>query len=222
MGEDVLAERHAALASPVRRGILELITASADPVDAALVAARFGMHITTARFHLEQLERAGLARREPITRVGRGRPRLAFRAVADSDDDRPVRELVDVLADALSHDADGGAARAEQAGERWSRSCEVAPAEDADGRVAALAAVFDRFGFEPEVREGEGESVLALHGCPFRDAAVARPGVVCSAHRGLLAGVLGRLGADAGDAGLQPFVEPELCVVHLRGALAPR
>ena len=49
---------HAALASEPRRRVLALLTESIGPLDVATVAAGIGLHVTTARFHLEQIGRA--------------------------------------------------------------------------------------------------------------------------------------------------------------------
>lgn len=218
---DSAEERHGVLASSMRRRILRLIAGSEQPVDAARVAEECGIHVTTARFHLDQLEAVGLLRRETLHGSGRGRPRVVFRLVPQPTvEEEPTRELVAVLADALSRDPDGGRGRAEQAGERWSRRYAAQTGSDPRDGVGSLTRVFGELGFAPEVRGAGPDRVLALHGCPFRDAAMAHPGVVCSAHRGLLSGIVNQLGGSAEDATLQPFVEPDLCVVQLRGELA--
>src|SRR5690606_23798249 len=67
---------HAALASTSRRQILDALVASTQPLDAAVVAGGLGLHVTTARFHLDQLTDAGLVRRRPSTERRRGRPRM--------------------------------------------------------------------------------------------------------------------------------------------------
>jgi predicted ArsR family transcriptional regulator len=220
MTEDTAGERHVALASSMRRGILRLIADSEGPVDAARVAAECGIHVTTARFHLDQLEAVGLLQREVLHGSVRGRPKVTFRLVPQASDEEPIRELTEVLADALSRDPDGGRSRAEGAGERWSRLYAAETGTDPGEGVKSLTRVFDQLGFAPEVR-GEGQDrVLALRGCPFRDAAVAHPEIVCSAHKGLLSGIVTRLGGSPADATLQPFVEPELCLIHLRGSIA--
>ncbi|HEX6364904.1 MAG TPA: helix-turn-helix domain-containing protein, partial [Agromyces sp.] len=54
---------HAALASAARRRVLDALTRSAVALDAQTVADQVGLHGTTARFHLDHLERAGLARK---------------------------------------------------------------------------------------------------------------------------------------------------------------
>ena len=50
---------HAALASPVRQQLLDLLRVSGTPTDAHQLAQNIGLHVTTVRFHLEVLRRAG-------------------------------------------------------------------------------------------------------------------------------------------------------------------
>lgn len=107
--------RYAALASDPRRRVLELLLASDDPLDAAAVAASIKLHVTTARFHLEQLEQAGLVRRLTERAGLRGRPRILFVASPVTRQADAQRELNQRLADALGEDADGGRGRAVRA-----------------------------------------------------------------------------------------------------------
>jgi predicted ArsR family transcriptional regulator len=220
-------EQHAALASPIRREVLSALDNASAPLDASAIAEQFNVHVTTARFHLEQLERAGLVRRVVQREGSRGRPRIAFEAAPRSQDEDALRQLNSVLIDALASDPDGGRDRARAAGERWSSAYENETADHTVDTVEPLMRIFDQLGFEPELDadslpsdEGQPQRVLALHGCPFRDLAVEHPDVVCSAHRGLMEGTLRHLGRDASDATLRPFVEPDLCTVLLRGSLA--
>src|SRR5689334_24820825 len=96
--------RYAALAVPSRRRLLEILRAADTPMDAAGLAGRVGLHLTTTRFHLEVLEQAGLVDRF-VDRGGRpGRPRVLYQVVDDAGgdesgpDDR-YQELAAVLAE---------------------------------------------------------------------------------------------------------------------------
>jgi len=223
--------RHAALASALRRRILDALAAASGPLDAAGIAERFGIHVTTARFHLDQLEAAHLTRRQVQRGAGRGRPRVAYTAITEKPNDEALRELNAVLVDALTHDADGGRSRAYEAGTRWAQAYRdtlvddpAAPSGTAAGSAsrepasAPLVRVFEQLGFEPEEQVRDGQARIALNGCPFRDIAAQHPEIVCSAHRGLLDGSLDELGRSASGATLEPFVEPDLCMVRLQGA----
>lgn len=215
-------DRHAALASRTRRDVLRFLTESSEPLDASQVASQFDLHITTARFHLEQLEKVGFVRRIQQRSGGRGRPRILFTPTHALETDDVLKQLTGALAGALADDPDGGAARARSAGERWSYSLnqEHSPAASTQSSTTSLLRALNRLGFQPELRQEDREQVIALLGCPFRDMAQGYPSVICSAHRGLLEGTLEQLGHSASEASLHPFVESELCLVRLHGALA--
>ena len=75
--------------------------------------------------------------------------------------------------------------------------------------------VLDNLGFAPEM---QGERVVALRECPFREEARANPGVVCSVHLGLMRGIARGLSQNEDEVGLRPFVTPTLCLVDLPGS----
>ena len=232
---DLSAARHTALASEPRRRALALLSDSVLPLEVGAVATALGLHVTTARFHLEQLEAAGLVERQ-VARAGqRGRPRVLFRAAAvPVPADRAQQQLTQALAAVIGEDADGGRARSVRAGERWSAQYEAvavaaataadAPAGDTASAtpvpdlVPPLLRVLTEIGFEPELRADE--NTIALPACPFRAEARANPDVVCSVHLGLMKGLARSLGHDATGIRLHPFVAPTLCLVHLPTPLA--
>ena len=80
--------------------------------------------MTTARFHLDVLQRAGMVRR-PAERAGQvGRPRQLYAVVAAPEAGEGYRQLADVLAGGLAADPD--------VGPRWA---ERGPAGDASRAV---------------------------------------------------------------------------------------
>lgn len=208
---------HAALASPTRRRLLELLQASDTPRNVQDLAGAVGLHPSTVRFHLEMLSRAGLAGRQPHPQPGLGRPRSAYTAANRHRTDAPTtyRELAGLLAAHLADTAERRAARAEQIGFDWAQ--QLVPGgtshtmDEAGRRVSGL---FEQIGFEPELTVTGEDRQIALRACPFRVVAREHPEVVCSVHLGLLRGSLDRLGTHA-DGLLQPFVEPELCLAQL-------
>ena len=234
INDEGTGDRHAALASDARRQVLDLLMGSATPLDAAAVAARIGLHVTTARFHLDQLENADLIRRA-VGRAGtRGRPRILFTAGPAAREGGAQHDLSRVLATALAEDADSGRARGIRAGETWAESYADELRGSAAEGIAPLLSILDRLGFDPELvsavepasaaeaesAEGDGVAVVAaplitLLACPFRADARDAPDVICSVHLGLVRGVARELGHDPDQVGLRPFVGPELCHLHL-------
>lgn len=194
-----------------RDQILAELAAAGSGMGAADIAATVGVHLTTARFHLDRLEQAGLVRRE-LTRSGRrGRPSVRYRLAPSSETATPNGALVTVLAAVLAEDPDGGRARGEQAGAVWAESLtDTAQRAEATPR-ALLESRMEQLGFAPR----SAEECIELRACPFRDAARAHPDVVCSVHRGLIARILEDAGRDGDEARLVPFVEPELCTITL-------
>ncbi|MFV0495850.1 helix-turn-helix transcriptional regulator [Mycobacterium sp.] len=94
------------------------------------------------------------------------------------------------------------------------------------GHAAEVAKAFARMGFAPEplpttAAPADTEQTIRLRGCPIRDFARDYPEVGCAMHNGLLQGLLGVPAARGNGiasnvtAELQPFVEPQLCLVRM-------
>jgi predicted ArsR family transcriptional regulator len=235
-------DRHAALASDARRQVLELLKDSDVPLDATAVAAIIGLHVTTVRFHLDQLESAGLIRRAAERAGVRGRPRILFSIAPAAREDGAQLELSQALASAIAWDDDGGRARAIRAGEHWSVAyADELPAGGTDA-VGPLVRILDRLGFDPHradavddlpetpVTPGAASAaaapdvglVIELRACPFRDEARRAPDVICAVHLGFIRGVARELGRNPDDTELLPFVRPNLCHVRLAESWAER
>jgi len=205
---------HAALASPVRRDLLALLRGAESAPTAAELAGHLALHVTTVRFHLDQLERAGLVAHVADRSHRRGRPATRYEAV-DADLAVAREQMIDALA--LAATGSGSPEEnARAAGRQWA---DLVPLPGGDA-VAAVTAVARRLGFDPETADG----YLRLRACPFRSAARRTPQVVCQVHLGLVQEIAARAdrgGLDVGaDVGLLPFVEPEIC--HLTLTTTPR
>lgn len=187
--------------SPALRRVLAVLAAAQRPLAAAAIAAELGLHVTTVRSHLEQLEAAGLVAHEVTAEGRRGRPGFRYRAT-HADPGLARDELISVLAAALANPVAADPALA--AGRRWAEQVTMVPTDAAN----ALTEAFERLGFEPELDREQ----IRLRACPFRQAAREHPEVVCRVHLGLAQ----RLAEQAGaELQLLPFVEPELCLVTL-------
>lgn len=208
---------HSALASSTRRRLLELLRGADSPHDVHELGEAVGLHPSTVRFHLETLRQAGLVARREQRPAGAGRPRTAYVAIREHPE-AGYEGLARMLAADIAQTARDETGHAEGIGERWAR--QVIPLSSppgdmtADRAAAQVSSLFDRLGFEPEMRAVEGRSQISLHACPFRSVARERPDVVCAIHLGLLRGSLERLGAHASGR-LHPFVEPDLCVAEV-------
>jgi predicted ArsR family transcriptional regulator len=203
--------------------VLQLVREQDGPVDAAVIAARLDLHVTTVRFHLDALCEQGAVARTRIAPTGVGRPRTGYVAVQGPLD---YQSLAEILALELADTVEKRRRRAERAGRRWAArlaansTSDAGPDEILDRRAAKTAEVFQRMGFGPELAPPAkpGTRTILLHACPVRELAAARPEVGCALHRGLLEGLLNDAESSprsAMRAELEPFVEPELCIARL-------
>lgn len=199
---------HAALASVSRRQVLGALLASAHPMDASAIAAQLGLHVTTVRFHLDQLTTIGLVERQTENERRRGRPRVLYMTGRPLRHDGARDQLIQVLSAALARAGDPKD-DAVGAGRRWADV--FSPLDRADP-LPGLMDVLDQLGFDP--RADRVDETIHLLSCPFREPARAHPEVVCAVHRGLIDKLL----EDTSyRPQLIPFVEPELCVVAMGG-----
>ena len=202
----------------VRRSeVLDCLREADGPATVAAVAERTGLHVNTARFHLDALVRQGRAERRTEGRDSPGRPRVLYTAAPDGTGPRSYRLLARMLTSlvaSLDHDGSGAA----DAGRAWGRHLveRGAPMErlDEDAALQRLHTLLAEVGFEPETRADSAE--VRIHHCPFLEVAQDHPEVVCALHRGLMEGALDELDAPVGVEDLEPFVTPRLCVARLR------
>ncbi len=223
---------HEALAVPSRVRLLDVLRAGGRPMDVRELAAACDLHVSTVRFHLDVLTRAGLVRSHPAPPAGRGRPPLRYSPASHGSHPGGTRTSApdgsehggyEMLAAVLAgHLADTPAERtrlAERAGREMAReqgfSALRVPDPTAEESVAQVSGLFTELGFEPEVTADGGGLQIRLHACPFRSVAAEHPEVVCALHLGLLRGALADLGAPVTATALRPFVEPHLCVAEI-------
>jgi predicted ArsR family transcriptional regulator len=211
------ARLQGALGNRSRARVYATLRDAGEPLDAATLAARVGLHQNTVRWHLDHLLDAGLVSsgRQPLDRPGR--PRVVYEALpeplpAAAADDH--RLLASALAAALA-DTPDGPQRAVAAGEEWGRYLVERPEPGARTAAAdaveAVVQILDDQGFAPTV---DGTCV-AMHHCPFRELATKHPEVVCGMHHGLVVGALAELRTDVSAGELVPFAEPDVCTLEL-------
>jgi predicted ArsR family transcriptional regulator len=223
--------RAVVLDSPVRSAIAAILSRPAstrraiggivdvDGLTAGELASELDLHVTTVRFHLDRLERAGLVRSQFTTAFGVGRPRKVYAVTAEPESLGDREWHLRMLAGLLSANFTTGVTP-QEAGEQWIDEnvslTSAAPATTPGAWIAKLGELIDvlqRWGYSPELRTTDGGQTARIDivDCPFRDLARENPDVVCGIHRGLLTGVLAQLGEDEVDVSLQPFVGPRLC-----------
>lgn len=206
-----------------RREVLRVLRTSPEPLSIAAIADVIGVHPNTVRFHLDSLVGDGQVELVELGRKGPGRPPLMFRAVRQMDrgGTRHYRLLAEVLATAFAGERDA-AAKALAAGRAWGRkldaSLQTVPSKPtgADEAIDHLVNMLDELGFAPERRVIDGKQQVGLRHCPFLELAENRTTVVCPVHLGLMQGAMETWGAPVTVERLEAFVEPDLCLAHLK------
>lgn len=207
---------------PTRARVLALLQDAREPLTAAAVAERLGLHANTARFHLDGLTEADLVVREREERSTPGRPKVLYRVESGAPEvaHRSYRLLAEILTSYLADRLPDPASSAEEAGRAWGRYL-AAPAApfrrpaEADA-LAELVGGLDRIGFESHVAEDADDLRLEVSHCPFLEVAEGHHDVVCSVHLGLMRGMLEQMGAPVSASMLEPLVEPSRCLAHLQ------
>jgi predicted ArsR family transcriptional regulator len=208
-----------------RREVLRLLRSSPAPMSILAIADALGVHPNTVRFHLEGLVSDGQVEQVEQGRKGPGRPPLMFAAVRQMDrgGTRHYRLLAEILTTALAAERNPRA-KAMAAGRAWGRQVVAHPrpkrAPSADEAIDHLVGVLDDLGFAPERRTAKGKQQVGLRHCPFLELAETRGSVVCPIHLGLMQGALETWGAPVSVDRLDAFVEPDLCLAHIKPAAA--
>ena len=204
-----------------RSRVLGALQDAGRPLDVTEVAGLVGLHVNTARFHLDRLVEAGAAHREVERREQPGRPRMLYQARPDAGraGARSYHLLAEILTSFVAAQVPQPGRAAQSAGREWGRylAGRPGPFERVTAAVATrhLVDALDGLGFAPEARTAGGKRQILLHHCPFREIASKHEDVVCAIHLGLMQGMLAELDAPIDAGQLDPFVEPNLCITRL-------
>ncbi|MEU1810679.1 helix-turn-helix transcriptional regulator [Micromonospora aurantiaca (nom. illeg.)] len=217
VGESIDPQRHRALGTASRASILELVRAAGAGMTIAEVGERTGLHLSTARAHLERLVDAGLLVKARASGGQPGRPAWRYRvAVAEAPAPAPYRALVAALLDHLARRSHGDVrAEATRAGHDWGRHL-AAAVPTRQEPVDTLLDVLRGLGFSPRRhRAAGGTTEIHLHTCPFLELVNRNPDAICALHVGVVRGTLEHAGAPPSGAVLEPFAAPDACVVRV-------
>ncbi|MGO1489438.1 MAG: helix-turn-helix transcriptional regulator [Arachnia sp.] len=207
--------------SAARRRVLQAVLDLEDAqVTINQVAKHLGGHPNSARQHLDALTTLTLLTAADVQsdRPGR-RPRgytltSLGRQTLGADRVGESRELADVFASYLVATG-SGPEQAQEIGRAWgTKRADELDEEQTEGALEAVVEVLDILGFDPSTMHTEQGDAVILRTCPLLDMAHGSPEFVCNIHRGLIDGVLRRIGAREG-VDLLPFSEPNGCRMYL-------
>ena len=217
--------RHRALADPSRARILAEL-ANAGPLDARELTQRVGLHVNTVRVHLNALAEAGLVTSETQPPDGRGRPRITYQTTPAAADEtgRRYRLLAEILTALIARFGPEAVEQLEEIGEAWGRYLVDTPAPylslSDDEAIDRLVALLAEIGFEPTLERSEHGLRILMRPCPFLELARPHQEVICPIHLGIIRGALVEVGSKTRATNLEPFVQPDLCVVRLASGRA--
>ena len=203
-----------------RRRLLAILRGASEPLDAQQLARVTGQHVTTVRFHLDVLTRESLVRQVQQPPRGRGRPRIGYSAIQRSVG---YPELAQALADQIGSDPKRRHESSVTAGRAWGARVEGPddPIRSVPEAREAVSSVMSELGFAPERghADTEEQAEVRMTACPLRELARTHSEVVCGVHLGLLRELVER-NSERGTVtvDLQPFIEPETCLIRLTKA----
>ncbi len=212
MGSE-LPTRHRALADPSRERVLAALVEAREPLDAAELARRVGLHANTVRFHLGRLAEAGLVASTLEARSRPGRPHVLYEPTAEAGE--PVEDyrfLARMLATALEAGPEPSARRSTPARDGAATSSSGArptspcPPTRRHGRSSGCSPT-------RASRPSAPATACACAAARSRTWPSRTARVICALHLGLLRGALEELRAPVQVEALRPFAEPGICVV---------
>ena len=211
--------------NPRRAAVLDALRCSDEALGVTELAERLGIHPNTVRFHLDALVAEGLVDRSLDDPSGRGRPRTvhAPHPGMDRGGQRRYQLLAKILLSQLSS-SPGAGATAQAAGRNWGGYLvEQVPPSHQTGAAEAkqrLNTMLTDLGFAPEPVSDSGDRIRLRH-CPFLELAEEYSATLCPLHLGLMQGALTEIRAPVAATRLEPFAEPDACLVHLSTIPSP-
>jgi predicted ArsR family transcriptional regulator len=189
---------------PTRRGIYRHLRGCDAPQSATEVADVFGLHRTVARAHLEKLGELGLVSTSTRRRPGGGLPAKIYSVTDDRLEvmlpprryERLARLLLRLVHETLDPDVAAAAAAALGRAYGVQTAEEFAGGDDVQAPVRlSPRAVMDWMeiaGYGATLgSNGDGETVIEVHNCVYRELSKDFPEVVCAFDRNMLCGMLG-------------------------------
>jgi len=210
---------------PRRAEVLESLRSAESPLGVADVAAQLGIHVNTARFHLDALVASGAAVKVLEPPAGPGRPRSVYQLQPGMDRGgaRSYQLLAEILISQLSSAGPDATEAAAQAGYAWGGFLAGPPPPfhglTSQEAASRLIGILTDLGFSPELAgNAAAPDRIRLRHCPFLELAEGYGQLVCRIHLRLMQGALAQLRAPLTATALEPFAEPDACLARLSPA----
>ncbi len=208
-GEGEQAHANVGKSTGSRAHLLAALQADAREFSIDELSAIVGLHANTVRAHLDVLVAAGHVERIQGRPQGRGRPPLAFKAMADAR--APYDELSRVLSESLG--VANAPELARRTAEQWAQSLEPRPiATTADQAVDHAVESLHSVGFSAEASPLKDS--ITIGACPFAELVDEHP-IICAIHTELLSTVLSASGQEVEVEAMDVWVTPTLCRARL-------
>lgn len=176
--------------SPRQRDrVRSLVAEATEPIDAQTISAALDVHVTTARFHLNNLVDEGAVVAVVLPPDGVGRPRVGYKLVVAP----PIDDLLVMLIARIGETPEARERLGAEVGRAWAakhlpslgQADDPAPA-DPDPLVIAET-ILTRLGFRiTSVMTAFGEHDITLCGCPLQNLEHTLPEVARGVVRGIL------------------------------------
>ncbi|MDJ0349268.1 helix-turn-helix domain-containing protein [Cryobacterium sp. PH29-G1] len=203
MDQEVAIGAAAALHDPIRRRLLQLVSASIHPVTRDAAGASLGVSRSTVAFHLDRLVDAGLLTvgyQQVNGRVGpgSGRPAKTYvRTPGELSVSLPERHydlMGDLLATAIETAPNASSPLTAL------RTAAATAGREAGHTAGTLARLLAEAGYEPV----QGAHGISLANCPFHRLARRHTEVVCAANHSFLCAAAEATGNDPDRVLLEP------------------
>ena len=197
-----------ALGDRTRYAIYSEVASSPAPLSTSDIADVLDLHPNTVRPHLERLREVGLLEVESASQGSVGRPQHRYMLTEGAPSLGLEPPAYPLLADLLAQLAAELGPRDDdvaEVGRTWGRHEAEASGDGEAERgttrlsedspcVATLVAELAELGFDPSTSCADASTTVSFTRCPYRELAEAHPELVCSLHRGIVEGIVERLG----------------------------